>query len=182
MSRGYLNQEALTNERFVTNPFATVQDKEKGYTRLYKTGDLVRWLSDGNLEYIGRNDDQVKLRGYRIELGEIQAAINSIKGIVQSCVLAKERITDTANVKYLVAYYIQEEGSDLSDTNILEHLTGLLPDYMVPSHLIALDSFPLTINGKLDKKALPDPDLSIAIENYIAPSTCLLYTSPSPRD
>ena len=113
----------------------------------------------------------MKLRGYRIELGEIQAAINSIKGIVQSCVLAKERITDTANVKYLVAYYIQEEGSDLSNTNILEYLTNLLPDYMVPSYLIALDSFPLTINGKLDKKALPDPDFNIAIENYIAPST-----------
>ncbi|WP_299250027.1 AMP-binding protein, partial [uncultured Aquimarina sp.] len=74
----YLNREELTKERFVQNPFATESDIQKGYTRLYKTGDLVRWLEDGNLEYIGRNDDQVKIRGYRIELGEIEAALSTI--------------------------------------------------------------------------------------------------------
>ena len=91
LSRGYLNREALTRERFIDNPFATELDKSKGYTKLYKTGDLVKWHSDGNIEYIGRNDDQVKIRGYRIELGEVEHALLSVEGVKQCCVLAREK-------------------------------------------------------------------------------------------
>jgi amino acid adenylation domain-containing protein len=93
LARGYLNLPELTAERFIDNPFATKEDKEKGYTRLYKTGDLVRWMPDGNLEYIGRNDDQVKIRGYRIELGDIENTVLQIDGIKQASVIAKERKT-----------------------------------------------------------------------------------------
>ncbi|WP_299249897.1 condensation domain-containing protein, partial [uncultured Aquimarina sp.] len=150
-------------------PFATDVDIQKGYTRLYKTGDLVRWLEDGNLEYIGRNDDQVKIRGYRIELGEIEAALSTISGITQSCVLVKQRTTDSGLVKYLVGYYVLEDGFTIDQELIIEQLSTLLPEYMIPSSLVSMDSFPLTINGKLDRKALPDPEM-VDLESYVAPS------------
>ncbi|MFW0740043.1 non-ribosomal peptide synthetase, partial [Flavobacterium sp. T12S277] len=159
LARGYLNRLDLTHERFIDNPFATQTDLLKGYNRLYKTGDLVRWLVDGNLEYLGRNDDQVKIRGYRIELGEIEYALSGIPGIVQSCVLVKERDTAGGVVKSLVGYYVLDHGEDVLDQGmILDELSRLLPDYMVPGALVVMDSFPLTINGKLDKRSLPDPD------------------------
>jgi len=171
VARGYLNNKALTEERFIPNPFATEADVAKGYTRLYKTGDLARWLADGQLEYIGRNDDQVKIRGYRIELGEIEHALSQVPGIKQSCVLAKERQTESGPVRYLVGYYVL--GGD-SDTRIreaiLENLSSTLPEYMVPNALVQIESFPLTINGKLDKLALPDLDFSSSQE-YLAPIT-----------
>ncbi|WP_299249865.1 amino acid adenylation domain-containing protein, partial [uncultured Aquimarina sp.] len=170
VARGYLNREALTKERFIENPFATDVDIQKGYTRLYKTGDLVRWLEDGNLEYIGRNDDQVKIRGYRIELGEIETALSTINGITQSCVLVKERTTDSGLVKYLVGYYIPEDGFTIDQELIIEQLSTLLPEYMIPSSLVSMDSFPLTINGKLDRKSLPDPEM-VDLDSYVAPST-----------
>ena len=116
LARGYLNQAELTEERFIPNPFQTEAERrdtsygEKGRNaRLYKTGDLVRWLPDGNLEYIGRNDFQVKIRGYRIELGEIENALSSYEGVKQSVVLAKERTSpaeETSGNKYLVGYYV----------------------------------------------------------------------------
>ncbi|WKL50105.1 amino acid adenylation domain-containing protein [Flavobacterium pectinovorum] len=172
LARGYLNRDDLTSERFITNPFATDTDLLKGYDRLYKTGDLVRWLADGNLEYIGRNDDQVKIRGYRIELGEIEHALSSISGIRQSCVLVKERETSSGVVKSLVGYYVADGGdSDLDQAVILEELSKMLPEYMVPGALVGMDSFPLTINGKLDKRSLPDPDFTAAAGDYMAPST-----------
>ncbi|MCV9934566.1 amino acid adenylation domain-containing protein [Flavobacterium sp. LS1R47] len=182
LSRGYLNRPELTAERFIYNPFATEADKAKGYTKLYKTGDLVRWLSDGSLEYLGRNDDQVKIRGYRIELGEIEHTISQIKGIKQVCVLAKERKTEVGSTKYLVGYYVLDgtQDTNLDSTSILEKLSQGLPDYMVPSALVAMESLPLTINGKLDKRALPDPDFN-AIEDYVKPETeleiklCVIY-------
>jgi amino acid adenylation domain-containing protein len=182
LSRGYLNRPELTAERFIDNPFATEADKAKGYTKLYKTGDLVRWLSDGSLEYLGRNDDQVKIRGYRIELGEIEHTISQIEGIKQVCVLAKERKTEVGSTKYLVGYYVLDgtQDTNLDSTSILEKLSQGLPDYMVPSALVAMESLPLTINGKLDKRALPDPDFN-AIEDYVKPETeleiklCVIY-------
>ncbi len=171
LSRGYLNNEALTAERFVANPFAREADKLKGYTRLYKTGDLVRWLADGNLEYIGRNDEQVKIRGYRIELGEIEHALAAIEGIKQACVLARERKTDSGVTKYLVAYYVlDQDGEALTQNVIADKLSTVLPEYMVPGTLMPIDSLPLTINGKLDKRALPDPDFS-SQQEYVAPRT-----------
>jgi amino acid adenylation domain-containing protein len=126
LARGYSMQPELTAERFIFNPFATEQDKAKGYTRLYKTGDLVRWLPDGNLEYIGRNDDQVKIRGYRIEPGEVENALSQIKGIKQSCVLVKESQTDAGINKYLVGYYVLDRSyvstNDSSTLNSWERL------------------------------------------------------------
>ncbi|MBK2239032.1 non-ribosomal peptide synthetase, partial [Francisella philomiragia] len=167
LAKGYLNRPELTAERFVSNPFATESDIAKGYTRLYRTGDLVRWLSDGNIEYIGRNDDQVKIRGYRIELGEIENQLSSIAGIKQSCVLAKE---SESNSKYLVGYYVADEDNSLTQESILTQLSRVLPEYMVPSILVELESMPLTVNGKLDRKALPDPEF-VNEDSYVAPST-----------
>uniref|UniRef100_UPI0013C2AB8A condensation domain-containing protein n=1 Tax=Facilibium subflavum TaxID=2219058 RepID=UPI0013C2AB8A len=155
LSRGYLNQPELTKQRFIDNPFATDEDFEKGYTRLYKTGDLARWLPDGNIEYMGRNDFQVKLRGQRVELGEIESALCSIDGIKQSCV-----IVDGENAtQRLIGYYISDRTSKLNQDIILGQLASLLPSYMIPNTLIEMDQFPMTVNGKLDRKALPIPEL-----------------------
>jgi acyl-coenzyme A synthetase/AMP-(fatty) acid ligase/acyl carrier protein len=178
LARGYLNRPDLTAERFILNPFQTRAERDNKHygicgknARLYRTGDLVRWLSDGNLEYIGRNDFQVKIRGYRIELGEIEAILSSYNGIKQSVVLAKEHInsdnTTTGN-KYLVGYYVAVDRYSLNQQEILNYLQAKLPEYMVPNILIELEKLPLTLNGKLDRKALPDPEFT-NIESYIAP-------------
>ncbi|MEP7141397.1 MAG: amino acid adenylation domain-containing protein [Ferruginibacter sp.] len=171
LARGYLNKKDLTEERFIGNPFATEADRAPGHTRLYKTGDLVRWLPGGNLVYIGRNDDQVKINGFRIEPGEIEYALSQIAGIRQCCVLAKERKTAPGGNKYLVAYYVLDNSGDsLSPTFITDKLSQALPGYMVPRILVKLESFPLTINGKLDKRALPDPGFSLSPGEYVAPT------------
>jgi amino acid adenylation domain-containing protein len=176
VGRGYLNRPELTAERFIANPFQTKKEKDdKKYgkagrnVRIYKTGDLVRWLPDGNLEYIGRNDFQVKIRGYRIELGEIETVLSSYEGIKQSVVLAKDHTNidgTVTNNKYLVGYYVSD--SKLDEDNILNYLQTKLPEYMVPSILVYLKELPLTINGKLDRKALPDPEFTNS-ESYVAP-------------
>ena len=177
LARGYLNKQDLTAERFIFNPFATEADKQKGYIRLYKTGDLVRWLPEGNLEFIGRNDDQVKIRGYRIELGEIEHALSEIPGIKQSSVLANERQTDAGSIKYLAAYYVlDDDHQTLSQNTILDKLSKVLPVYMLPGGLMAMEAFPLTVNGKLDKRALPSPQLGFKGEDYIPPSSELEIT------
>lgn len=169
VARGYLNRQDLTSERFIPNPFSTEGDKEKKYTRLYKTGDLVRWLADGNIEYIGRNDDQVKIRGYRIELGEIETAMLQIDAIKQVCVLARERKVKAD--KYLIAYYVLSEGMNHTDQDIIrEKLMQVLPEYMVPSLFVPMENIPLTINGKINKEALPDIDPGVS-EKYVAPVT-----------
>ncbi|WP_395947750.1 amino acid adenylation domain-containing protein, partial [Caedibacter taeniospiralis] len=159
LARGYLNQPELTAEKFIANPFATEEDKHHGYDRLYKTGDLVRWLPDGNLEYIGRKDTQVKIRGFRIELSEIESALMEIEGIDQAMVLVKEKkIYDDADTqKYMVGYLIAKSDILLNHEDILEHLEIKLPHYMVPSALVQMHSFPLTINGKVDRQAFPEP-------------------------
>ncbi|NOU19049.1 MAG: amino acid adenylation domain-containing protein [Bacteroidales bacterium] len=171
VARGYLKRPELTEQRFISNPFATDSGKTNGYTKLYKTGDLVRWLPDGNIQFIGRNDDQVKIRGFRIELGEIEHAITQIQGVKQCCVLVKERKTEVGNNKYLAAYYVLD-GSDetLTSAAILNQLSGRLPEYMLPSAFMAMESFPLTINGKLDKRALPDTDFDSSSGEYVAPT------------
>ena len=122
---------------------------------MYKTGDLGRWLSDGTIEYVGRNDFQVKIRGFRIELGEIEAKLSDCEGIREAVVLARE---DVEGDKRLVAYLLSEEGMDLSVSGLRESLQARLPDYMIPSAFVPLDVFPLTANGKLDRQALPVPD------------------------
>jgi non-ribosomal peptide synthase protein (TIGR01720 family) len=178
LARGYLNRPELTKERFVANPFQTEQEKQdKRYredgrnARLYKTGDLVRWLADGNLEYIGRNDFQVKIRGYRIELGEIESALLSYVSIKQAVVLAKEYRSigtddSSSGSKYLVGYYVSD--NKLDETALLSYLQSKLPEYMVPSAWVYLEKLPLTINGKLDRKALPDPAFTNQ-DQYVAP-------------
>jgi len=173
LARGYLNKPGLTAERFIENPFATEADKAKGYSRLYKTGDLVRWLPDGNLEYIGRNDEQVKIRGHRVELSEIEQALTQLEGITQSCVLVKERQVQSGSMKYLVGYYASAaDRAAPTPVWIEEQLSKILPDYMVPDALVAMDAFPLTKNGKLDRHALPEPDFRPS-EEYIAPRTAV---------
>jgi amino acid adenylation domain-containing protein/non-ribosomal peptide synthase protein (TIGR01720 family) len=168
LARGYLNKPELTNEKFIPNPFQTEEEKKKGKnSRIYKTGDLVRWLPDGNLDYIGRNDFQVKIRGFRIELEEIESVLLEYEGIKQSVVLAKDRKKDNDEIiKYLVGYYVSD--IKLDESKITNHLKQKLADYMVPSILIHLDKLPITINGKLDTKALPDRDINIE-NNYFEP-------------
>ncbi|MDP1815334.1 MAG: non-ribosomal peptide synthetase, partial [Leadbetterella sp.] len=155
----YLNQEELTSEKFIASPF-------KEGERLYKTGDLGRWLPDGNIEFIGRKDNQVKIRGYRIELGEIEQALLKSEQIEAAIVLAKE---NQKNEKELVAYITAKEKQNTSE--LRSYLKKLLPEYMVPSHYVQLDSFPMTSNGKIDRKSLPDPqglDLVNGVE-YVTP-------------
>ncbi|CAI2767111.1 non ribosomal peptide synthetase [Flavobacterium collinsii] len=160
LGRGYLNQEELTREKFIENPF-------KEGDIIYKTGDLARWLADGTIEFIGRKDDQVKIRGYRIELGEIENALSSVSGIIHCCVLAKE---DTVNSKRLIGYVVVE--GKLDRAALQEQLKLSLPEYMVPMIWVELEEMPLTSNGKLDKKALPDPDgLELYVKEYVAPVT-----------
>ncbi|RQO65805.1 hypothetical protein DBR43_26515, partial [Pedobacter sp. KBW06] len=120
LATGYLNNPELTAQRFIQNPFASDHDRQMGYTRMYKTGDLARWLPDGNLEYIGRNDDQVKIRGYRIELAEIEHALVQIPGITQAAVMARQRPGSTDSAKYLAAYYVLNPGHSVQrDAEIL---------------------------------------------------------------
>ncbi|MDC0535959.1 amino acid adenylation domain-containing protein, partial [Francisellaceae bacterium] len=180
LARGYLNRPELTEERFIPNPFASESDIEKGYTRLYKTGDLVRWLPDGNLEYIGRNDDQVKIRGFRIELGEIDNTLSNHQSISQVTVLAKEREMDNGSNRYLVAYYVPSDIESYEaidelrlqsnaeiEEQLIAHCNSSLPDYMIPSFFVPVSHMPLTVNGKLDKRALPEVDASLTQANYV---------------
>ncbi|MDP1608868.1 MAG: amino acid adenylation domain-containing protein [Chlamydiales bacterium] len=173
VARGYLNQPNLTAEKFIINPFATQEDIAKGYTRLYKTGDLVKWLSNGNLEYINRNDSQVKIRGFRIELEEIESALSSISGIRQASVVVHEQ----NHHQFLVGYFVAEEGMakrlyPKKENDFLHTLSEKLPNYMIPNMLIKMERFPLTQNGKLDKKALPAPDFKREAA-YLPPTTDL---------
>lgn len=145
LARGYLNNEALTAEKFVHHPFNPGQ-------RMYRTSDYGRWLPDGNIEYLGRRDGQVKIRGYRIELGEIEAAINALH-YIDACVVAVK--SDTNGTPELVAYIISREKLD---TSLLRAaLETTLPAYMLPSHYVQLEQFPLTGSGKIDRKNLPEP-------------------------
>jgi amino acid adenylation domain-containing protein len=158
--RGYWRKPDLTAEKFLSDPF------QPG-NRMYRTGDIARFLPDGNLEFLGRADFQVKLRGFRIEIGEIEAALENQAGVVQAVVVASEfksRIqtqTQTED-KRLVAYVVPKSGTKLKVTDLREALAAILPEYMVPSHFVFLDSLPLTANGKIDRNALPNPS---AVEN-----------------
>nr|WP_269749532.1 non-ribosomal peptide synthetase [Xenorhabdus lircayensis] len=162
VARGYLNRPELTTERFVSDPFSDTPE-----ARLYKTGDLGRWLPDGHLEYLGRNDFQVKLRGFRIELGEIEAQLVQCYGVREAVVLARE---DASGQKRLVAYLLPQADVELRPATLRQQLVQQLADYMLPSAFVTLDSFPLTPNGKLDRKALPAPDqAAIVTRGYEAP-------------
>jgi len=174
-----LNRPELTEERFITNPFATEADRKNGCNlRIYKTGDICRYLPDGNIEFIGRNDDQIKIRGFRVELGEIESKLCSHELIKQSVALYRERGASTASAessgvaqKYLAAYYVSEE--EISRDELHNYLSELLPDYMVPSIFVHLNEFPLNTSGKVDRKALPDPEFKGDEDSYVEPSTDL---------
>jgi amino acid adenylation domain-containing protein/non-ribosomal peptide synthase protein (TIGR01720 family) len=147
LARGYLNRPALTGERFVADPWQPGK-------RMYRTGDLVCWRADGTLDYLGRADHQVKIRGHRIELGEIEAALRALPGIEHAVVLVRE---DKPGDRRLLSYVV---GQDLDPVALREQLGGQLPEYMVPAAVVVLDEFPLTVSGKLDRDALPDPDFA----------------------
>jgi amino acid adenylation domain-containing protein len=160
LSKGYLNNPELTNEKFIKDIFSKDQN-----ARLYKTGDLGRWLPNGNIEYLGRKDEQVKIRGYRIELGEIEAALNDCETVRQAVVMLK---SGKEGNKRLVGFIVSKE--KLEKESIVSELKKKLPDYMIPAIWVEMDSLPLTSNGKVDKKALPDPDIEELLTNeYEAP-------------
>lgn len=163
LARGYVNRPDLTAEKFIKHPFSNNEND-----RLYKTGDLVKWLSDGNLEIIGRIDRQVKIRGFRIELSEIESKLAEHTVIKQVTV---QTIDSNENGKQLVAYYVREESNSQIDINDLqESLATKLPNYMIPSLYVELDNLPLTSNGKIDIKALPEPGNSrVEDGNYVEP-------------
>ncbi|MEC6487883.1 amino acid adenylation domain-containing protein, partial [Pseudomonas aeruginosa] len=155
LARGYLRRPGLSATRFVPNPFPGGAGE-----RLYRTGDLARFQADGNIEYIGRIDHQVKVRGFRIELGEIEAALAGLAGVRDAVVLAHDGVGGTQLVGYVVAD--SAEDAERLRESLRESLKRHLPDYMVPAHLMLLERMPLTVNGKLDRQALPQPDASLS--------------------
>ncbi|WP_248764351.1 MULTISPECIES: non-ribosomal peptide synthetase [unclassified Pseudomonas] len=162
VARGYLNLPQLSAERFISDPFSALAN-----ARLYKTGDVGRWLPDGTLEYLGRNDDQVKIRGLRVELGEIEAALAALPGVREAAVIAREQQAGQADSKRLIAYLC---GEPASAEQLRAELLTRLPSHMVPSAFVVLDVLPLTANGKLDRRALPEPGQdAYASRTYEAP-------------
>ncbi len=149
LARGYLNRPELTAEKFIPHPFSSLPG-----TRLYKTGDLVRYLANGNLEFLGRNDQQVKIRGFRIEAGEIEGALAEHPAISEQVVLLRE---DEPGDKRLVAYVVPSERGAIAVSELRAFLRKQLPSYMVPSAIVQVEAFPRTPNGKLDRRALPKP-------------------------
>ncbi|HEX9987857.1 MAG TPA: amino acid adenylation domain-containing protein [Chloroflexia bacterium] len=188
LARGYLNRPELTAERFVPNPFASTEYRVPSTessshsalgtrysvlgTRLYRTGDLARYLPDGSMEFMGRIDHQVKLRGFRIELGEIEAVLAQYPSVRDVVVIARER-QDAQGDKLLIAYIVGDprRGQPPTSSELRQYLREKLPDYMVPSAFVLLDEMPLTPNGKIDRRALPAPELGSAEgdEGYVAP-------------
>ncbi|MDM8557190.1 non-ribosomal peptide synthase/polyketide synthase [Candidatus Parabeggiatoa sp. HSG14] len=184
LARGYLNRPDLTAEKFIEiELFGNKQ-------RLYKTGDLARWLPDGNLEYLGRIDHQVKLRGFRIELGEIESTLLQYDSVKEAVVTLYDKKKNPRLVAYLVSHQLSDNSSEGNDktsepnsliTDLKTWLKTQLPDYMIPTHITVLEKLPLMPNGKIDRKALPVPDLAVEIES-VAPQTeteqllCLLWS------
>jgi acyl carrier protein len=163
VTRGYWERPELTESRFVPDPFA----KREG-ARMYRTGDEVRWSEDGRIEFLGRIDHQVKIRGYRIELGEIESRLMAHPSVREAVVIARE---DSPGDKRLVGYVIPS-GAAFDVATLKAHLREGLPDFMVPSHFVRMDRFPLTPNKKIDRKALPRPDVKVerAPEEQVAPA------------
>ncbi|MEC1619859.1 amino acid adenylation domain-containing protein, partial [Bacillus haynesii] len=152
LSKGYLNREELTAEKFVPHPFLAGE-------RLYKTGDLAKWLPDGNIEFIGRIDHQVKIRGFRIELGEIESRLEMHEDINETIVIVRE---DEENRPYICAYITANR--EISLDELKGFLGEKLPEYMIPAYFVQMDKLPLTKNGKVDRKALPEPDRTAGAE------------------
>jgi amino acid adenylation domain-containing protein len=167
LARGYLNLPSLTAERFIPDPFGHTPG-----TRLYKTGDMARYLPDGNIEFTGRNDFQVKIRGFRIELGEIESVLGGHPSVREAVIVARG---NAPGEKRLVAYVVAHEGLQPSTSELRHYLKKRLPEYMLPASFVMLDAFPLTATGKIDRNALPAPEQMRPepAQNYVAPQTAV---------
>jgi amino acid adenylation domain-containing protein/FkbM family methyltransferase len=165
LSRGYVNRPELTAERFVPNPFS-----QSPGARMYKTGDLARYLEDGSIEYLGRMDQQVKVRGYRIELGEVESALSECEGVGQAAVVIRE---GRSGEKRLVGYVVGRDGQTLSEARLRSDLKERLPEFMVPASVVVLEELPLTPSGKIDRKRLPESGghAGEREEEYVRPRT-----------
>ncbi|MEH2084715.1 MAG: non-ribosomal peptide synthase/polyketide synthase [Nostoc sp.] len=160
LAKGYLNRAELTQEKFIPNPFNN--------SKFYKTGDLARYLPDGNIKYLGRVDNQVKIRGFRIESGEIEAVLNQHPDVQTNCVILRE---DSSGDKRLVAYVVPYSQQIPTTSEMRQFISNHLPHYMMPQAFVILESLPLTPNGKIDRRALPTPDLHSEQKDYVAPRT-----------
>jgi amino acid adenylation domain-containing protein len=160
LTRGYLNRPSLTAERWVPNPHGPAG------SRMYRVGDVVRWLPDGELEYLGRTDHQVKVRGFRIETGEIDAALRRHPAVADAVTVAREIVPGDTR---LIAYLVAKAGETLDGNDLRNHLRAGLPDYMVPAAFVLLEALPLTPNGKVDRRALPLPEIVADGGGYVAP-------------
>ncbi|NIM13188.1 MAG: amino acid adenylation domain-containing protein, partial [Candidatus Aminicenantes bacterium] len=160
VGRGYFGKKQLTAERFISSPFSSGE-------RLYWTGDLARWLKDGNIEFLGRIDYQVKIRGFRIEPGEVENQLMALPGIKEAVVLDRE---DAVKGKYLCAYLVSTQDEEVDGLELREKLSRNLPDYMVPSYFVKMEKIPLTPNRKVDRRALPEPVITVD-EHFAAPGT-----------
>jgi acyl-coenzyme A synthetase/AMP-(fatty) acid ligase/acyl carrier protein len=167
LARGYLNRQRLTAERFVPNPFSRIPG-----ARLYKTGDLARFVAAGAIEFAGRADQQVKVRGFRIELGEIETALGQHPGVRDAVVVVRE---DAPGGKRLIAYVVAREELTLTTSEMRDYLKMTLPEYMVPSSFVVLETLPLTATGKVDRNALPAPEQARPelTQAYVAPRTAV---------
>ncbi len=165
LARGYFNRPELTSQKFIPNPFSN----EAG-SRLYKTGDLARYLSDGNIEFLGRIDHQAKIRGFRVELGEIEALLNKHPQVNQAIVTVK---VEKTGEKRLVSYIIPQQDETITALEMRQFIQQKLPEYMIPAAFVRLDALPLTPNGKVDRSALPEPDENSYVlnETFVAPRT-----------
>ena len=152
LRRGYLNRAELTEERFLADPFAA-----KAGARMYKTGDVVRWRSDGRLEFVGRTDHQVKIRGFRIEPGEVEEVLREHPALADAAVVVRQR---AAGDLQLAAYTVVRRGETATAADLRRFLRERLPDFMIPAAFVSLDALPLTASGKVDRRALPNPDWS----------------------
>jgi amino acid adenylation domain-containing protein len=166
VARGYRNRPDITAERFIMNPF-----RDDSGSRLYKTGDLARWLPNGELEFLGRMDDQIKIRGYRIEPGEIECALNRHPDVSASLVTAREY---TPGDKRLVAYVVpsRNAGATFTHSALRDFLRDVLPEYMLPATFVRLETLPVTLNGKIDRAALPAPDAANTVQDEAAELEC----------
>ena len=165
VAKGYLNRPELTEQKFIRDPFSKDPN-----ARLYKTGDLARYLSSGDIEFLGRSDDQIKIRGFRVELGEIENALSKHSSVREAVVIARE---DNPGDKRLVAYIVAAPDAKIQTTALRQHLQQQLPDHMIPSAFVMLPVMPLTPNGKINRRGLPEPEYEASQDGFALPTDAL---------